>query len=183
VTGSQPEDGSAHLPRKVRILAIVRPVVTMTGLLLLYYLVPLGDRNQEPTAFTVILALVFFTVLLAWQIREITKAENPRLRAVEALSLSVPLFILSFAAVYFITAHGTPSSFTQALSRTDALYFTVTVFASVGFGDITPVSEGARVLVMTQMVGDLILVGIAARVIVGAVKVGLSRQHPENEPD
>ena len=29
------------------------------------------------------------------------------------------------------------------MTRTDALYFVVTVFATVGFGDITPVSETA----------------------------------------
>ena len=65
-----------------------------------------------------------------------------RLRVVETLSLSVPLFLLAFAALYFVTAYDTPASFSEALSRTDALYFTVTVFASVGFGDIAPVSEG-----------------------------------------
>jgi uncharacterized membrane protein YadS len=183
VTGGQHDDVAAPTSRKARIRAVVRPVVTTTGLLLLYYLVPLGDRNQEPAAVSVILGLVIFAVLLTWQIREIAKADNPRIRAVEALSFSIPLFILAFAAVYFITAHGTPSTFTQALSRTDALYFTVTVFASVGFGDIAAVSEGARVLVMVQMIGDLILVGVVAHAIVAAVKVGLRRQHPGNEPD
>jgi glucan phosphoethanolaminetransferase (alkaline phosphatase superfamily) len=167
----------------LRIRAYGRPAVTTTSLLLLYFLMPLGDRNQGPGALTLIVAAVFFAVLLTWQVRQIATSENPRMRAVEALSLSVPLFLLAFAAAYFATARSTPASFTEALSRTDALYFTVTVFASIGFGDIAPVTEGARVLVMIQMIGDLILVGVVARVIVGAVKVGLRRRQPGSQPD
>jgi CDP-diglyceride synthetase len=163
-------------------LVFVRPAVTTTGLLLLYYLMPLGERHQGPTVVAIVMALVFFAALLTWQVRQIMNAEHPRLRVVETLSLSVPLFLLAFASLYFVTASGTPASFSEALTRTDALYFTVTVFASVGFGDIAAVSQGARAMVMVQMVGDLILVGIVARVVVSAVKVGMRRQQGGNQP-
>ena len=43
----------------------------------------------------------------------------------------------------------------QPLTRADALYFAVTVFSTVGFGDITPESEAARVVLIVQMLGDL----------------------------
>ena len=56
------------------------------------------------------------------------------------------------------------------------------VFASVGFGDIAPLTQGARVMVMIQMVGDLILVGVVARVMVGAVQAGLRRHDPGSQP-
>jgi hypothetical protein len=88
-----------------------------------------------------------------------------------------------FAAVYYETARGSPGSFSEELSRTDSLYFTVTTFSSVGFGDITAVSQTARVLVMIQMLGDLILVGIIAHAIVGAVRTGLRRKQPGIESD
>ncbi len=67
-------------------------------------------------------------------------------------------------------AHNVPDSFTDPLTRTDSLYFTVTVFATVGFGDIAPVTQAARVLVTVQMVGNLLLLGIALRVVVLAVQ-------------
>jgi hypothetical protein len=62
------------------------------------------------------------------------------------------------------------------MDRTDAIYFTVTVFATVGFGDIAPVTESARVVVTLQMVGDLLVLGVLLQAIVGAVKLGRARR-------
>lgn len=156
--------------------AMLRPTLMLVSLLLLYYLLPLWDRHARSAALSLTLGLVLVAVLLAWQIRKISTAKYPRLRAVEALALTAPLFILIFATVYFGTGQGNPRAFSQVLSRTDSLYFTVTVFSSVGFGDIVPVTETARVMVIIQMLGDLVLVGIVARVILGAVQSGLRRR-------
>ena len=49
------------------------------------------------------------------------------------------------------------------------MYFAVTTSSSVGFGDIVPVTQTARIMVTIQKVGDLVVVGIVARVILGAV--------------
>jgi voltage-gated potassium channel len=68
----------------------------------------------------------------------------------------------------------------ETLTRTDSLYFTVTVFATVGFGDITATSETARVLVTVQMILDLIVLGLGVRAFVGAVEVG--RQQTNDGP-
>jgi voltage-gated potassium channel len=48
----------------------------------------------------------------------------------------------------------------ETLTRTDSVYFTVTIFATVGFGDISASSEAARVLVTFQMILDLIVLGL-----------------------
>jgi voltage-gated potassium channel len=60
------------------------------------------------------------------------------------------------------------------------LYFTVTVFATVGFGDITAKTEAARLLVTGQMIIDLIIIGIGAKIILGAVQQSRQRR-PERE--
>jgi hypothetical protein len=45
-------------------------------------------------------------------------------------------------------SHTSSSNFSvHALTRTDSLYFTVTVFATAGFGDISPASQVARLVV------------------------------------
>ena len=62
------------------------------------------------------------------------------------------------------------------MSRTDALYFSVTVFATVGFGDITAVSGPGRIVVTVQMVVDLLVLGVGLRVITGAVQQGRERR-------
>ena len=105
----------------------------------------------------------------------------PGLRAVEALATSIPLFLLLFAATYDVMGAIAASSFNQPMTRTNALYFTVTVFATVGFGDITAKTETARLLVTGQMIIDLIILGIGARVILGAVQRSRQRQ-PHDTP-
>ena len=62
------------------------------------------------------------------------------------------------------------------MTRTDALYFSVTVFSTVGFGDIAAKSETARVVLIVQMLGDLALLGAGARVLLGAVRRGQQRR-------
>jgi hypothetical protein len=78
--------------------------------------------------------------------------------------------VLTFAATYVVVDHNSPGSFTEPLSRLDAAYFAVTVLATVGFGDITPLTEVTRSLVMAQMLVDLAFVGLVAKVLVGAVR-------------
>ncbi len=59
----------------------------------------------------------------------------------------------------------------------------MTVFATVGFGDIVPVSQTARVLTTCQMVADPVLVGLIANVMVGAVRIGLERRQSSAPPE
>src|SRR5512135_2195698 len=126
--------GPARRRRMVR--ALVRALLNSTLLVVLYYLLPL-DRGLDAGAIIVLsLGLLVLVGLIGWQIRAILQADYPALRAVEGLATTIPLFLLLFAVVYFVMAHAQSAAFTQPLSRTDALYFTVTVFATVGFGDI-----------------------------------------------
>ena len=84
-----------------------------------------------------------------------------------------------FAATYSVISNGRPDSFSEPLSRTDALYFTVTVFATVGFGDISPRTDLARIITMVQMILGLITVGLLAKILLGAMQKGLRRQEDE----
>lgn len=110
----------------------------------------------------------------------------PRLKAVEALAATLVLFLVLFASAYYLLDRASPGSFTEPLSRTDALYFTLTTFSTVGFGDIAARSETGRVMAMLQMAGGLLLVGFAARVLASAVQAGLRRKGsttPETRAD
>ena len=91
----------------------------------------------------------------------------PRLKAISALGVGVPLLLVVFAAVYYLIEWGQPTRFTQQLDKTGALYFAITVFATVGFGDIAPVSGVARILVSFQMLLDLAVFGVVAKVVLG----------------
>lgn len=153
-----------------------RSVLTSTLMVLLYYLLPLDHAGGISADIGLACGLLGFSGVLTWQISRIIRSDYPRLRAVEAAAVSLPLFVLVFATAYFILEHNEPGSFSEPLTRTDALYFTVTVFSTVGFGDIVPKTEAARVATMLQMIGDLIAIGLIIRLILGAVNVGLRRR-------
>jgi subtilase family serine protease len=67
------------------------------------------------------------------------------------------------------------------MDKVDALYFTVTVFSTVGFGDITAKTDLARTLVTIQMLFNLVVVGLIAKVILGAVNVGQKKRSAEHQ--
>ena len=57
----------------------------------------------------------------------------------------------------------------------DALYFTMSTIATVGFGDVHATGQVARVVVTVQIFLDLIFVGLVARIILPT----LARQRAE----
>ena len=151
-------------------------------LVVIYYLLPL-DRSSIAVAVTLlIIGLVALMGLVTYQVRSIIRSSFPLLRGVEALATSIPLFLLLFAATYIVLATISAGNFSEPLSRTDAIYFTVTVFATVGFGDITAKAEVARLVVTGQMLADLIVLGLGVRVLLSAVQRGRQRSPPAPAP-
>ncbi|MEV6250985.1 potassium channel family protein [Streptomyces sp. NPDC051742] len=188
MSDTPPEGGTRwrrrHRRRLRFLLPLLRSAAVVAATTALYFLLPLDRDLDQHTAWVLALGLLGIGVLLALQTVAVVASPYPRLRAVEALTTAVPLFLLLFSATYFLYAHEQgPHTFSEPLSRVDALYFSVTVFATVGFGDIVPVSQTARVLTTVQMVFDLLLVGLIAKVMVGAVRLGLSRRGSAASPE
>jgi voltage-gated potassium channel len=156
--------------------SLLRATLTSTVLVVLYYRLPLTGALEASTVALLLAGLALFAGVITWQVRAILRSRYPGLRAIEALAAAIPLFLLVFAAAYVKLAAAQPQAFSEPLNRTDALYFTVTVFSTVGFGDITPQTQPARVMTTVQMLGDLLVVGLVLRVMLGAVKAGLQRR-------
>jgi uncharacterized membrane protein len=89
---------------------------------------------------------------------------------------SFPLYLLIFARIYLSNSLTDPSAFTQPLDNTAALYFTVTVFSTVGFGDIVAHTNSMRLLVTLQMLLNLLLLGLVIRLITSAARRGVARR-------
>jgi voltage-gated potassium channel len=171
--------------RKVA-LTLLRALASTIALLVIYYLLPLDRTSIGVTVAILGLGLLALVGLVAFQVRAIIRSSTPGLRGVGALATSAPLFLLLFSATYYVMGSIASDSFTEPLTRTDALYFTVTVFATVGFGDIAAKTEVARALVTGQMVAGIVIVGIGARIIVDAIKRGreqLPTPEGNGEPD
>jgi len=175
--GPQPDaPPEARAPARKIVHALLRALASTAALVTIYYLLPLDHSARWAAITMLVIGLVLLIVLITFQVRWIITSRYPVLRAVEALATSVPLFLLLFASAYVVMATISASNFSQLMTHTNALYFTVTVFATVGFGDITAKTETARLLVTVQMIIDLIIIGLGARVIFGAVTRGRQRQ-------
>lgn len=139
-------------------------------LLLLYAIVPIDDaRGFAPIIMFALLILVFAAVVI-WQVRAIVNSRFPGVRAATALAFAVPVYLVLCSLSYLAIAKGDPSSFTEPLNRTDSLYFTVTVFATVGFGDITAVTTPARIAVTIQMILNLLVLGLVVKLLTAAAQ-------------
>jgi voltage-gated potassium channel len=171
--------GQTRLPYRAIVQALLRALGSIVVLVAVYYVLPLDHTSTLVAALTLVAGLVLLIALIGYQVRSIVRSRFPGLRALEALGTSIPLFLLLFSSTYLVMASISAGSFNQPLTHSDALYFTVTVFATVGFGDIVAKSETARLIVTGQMIADLIIIGIGAKVILGAVTRGRQRQ-PES---
>jgi hypothetical protein len=163
-------------PRRVTARALLRALLSVTVLVVLYYALPFAGRLDAGAVGILVIGLLAFAAAVTWQVRAILRADYPGLRSIEALATAIPLFLLVFAAAYLVLDSASAGAFSEPLSKTDALYFTITVFATVGFGDIVPRTELTRVVTMLQMLADLLVIGLIVRLMVGAVKVSHQRR-------
>ncbi|MDT0300507.1 potassium channel family protein [Streptomonospora wellingtoniae] len=135
------------------------------ALIAVYALAPLTPSVDRHLMLRSIGALLLFAVLVVWQVHAVSRAPRPELRAGAALGLLAAVYLLGWAAVYVLHSAADPAAFTERLNRIDALYFAVTVFATVGFGDIVPLTQTARALVTSQMLLNLLLIGAVLRLV------------------
>ena len=91
------------------------------------------------------------------------------------MATSVPTLLVIFAGTYYVMGVTSPDWFSESMSKLDSLYFTITVFATVGFGDITATAPESRAAVTLQMVVNLLVLSIGLRVILGAVQAARQR--------
>ena len=153
--------------------------MVVAALLALYYVIPVdGDGG-----WAVLLAFAVSSALFVWvvirQLRAIVRAEHPQLRAFEGLAMATAVWVLVYALLYLQAAKADATAFSEPMSRTAALYFTVTVLSTVGFGDITPVTDGARALVTVQMVGNVFIIATAVKITTHVAQRTLDRRAQE----
>jgi voltage-gated potassium channel len=154
----------------------LRVTLSVSVLCLAYMLIPTKTSGEGSDVPWLILELCVFGVVVGIQVPAIVKAKYPILRAVEALAILVPLYLLIFSRIYLSNSLADPSAFTQPLDKTTALYFTVTVFATVGFGDIVAKTDSMRLLVTFQMLLNLVVLGVVIRLLTGAARRGVARR-------
>jgi len=160
----------------VGLRVFVQIAVSIAALAAMYFLVPTKAPGKGSDLPWLLLELSLFAVVAAIQVPAIVNAKYPILRAAVALGVLVPLYLLIFARLYLSSSLSDPGAFTRPLDHTTALYFTVTVFATVGFGDIVAQTNNMRMLVTGQMLINLIVVGVVIRLLVSAARRGVEQR-------
>ena len=171
-------------PRRQRWLVargLLRAFATAVLMVVLYYTLPLGSLSDVSLVAELSVGGALMVGVITWQVGAIERAKYPAIRATQSLAVTTPLFLLFFASSYFILSGDNPATFTESLSRSDALYLTVTIFATVGFGDISAQTESARLFVTAQMLLDLVVLGLVLQLILGAVKRGKASPDEPND--
>jgi hypothetical protein len=140
-----------------------------------YFILPFGNESSTNAVIRLVVVVILIGLVLWWQVTRTLKARYPELRAIEAVGSILAVILVLFSALYLGMSHASASTFTQPLDHMGALYFTTTVFSTVGFGDITPRTDAARAIVSAQMIIDLVLLGTVVRLLVTAARTGRSR--------
>ncbi len=177
--GQETHGKNRHGTRRAVAATLIRAAAMSTALVFLYYALPLDGKFHGLSLLVLPLSLFLFCLLTWYEIRGVLRSKIPWLRAVEVLATLLPFFLIVFATLYYLMCKHDPTAFSSHFARTDSLYFTITVFSTVGFGDLVPVSESARIAVMVQMMGGVVLIGFGVRALGGAAQRGADRRHDE----
>jgi voltage-gated potassium channel len=144
-----------------------------------YFALPIGRESVFRAGVRLGVDAALVSAVVFWQIRRISRAMLPELRAIEALAIVISVFLVAFSSIYLAMSHEAARTFTQDLDHVRALYFTVTVFSTVGFGDITPRTDPSRLVVAAQMLLNLVIIGAVVRLLLDAAR---SRVSSTTEP-
>lgn len=163
--------------RRLILQGLGRALLATVVLVATYFAIPVEWLDNLHLALVLILGPPILLGVAIWQLLAVMRSPHPDVRSIEALAVTSPLYLLLCAVTYLVLAFDDPASFTvDTLTRVDALYFTVTVFSTVGFGDISAATEPARVLVTIQMILNLIFLGAGVRLLTAAVHSGRKSQ-------
>ncbi|WP_370893711.1 potassium channel family protein [Janibacter sp. GXQ6167] len=140
-----------------------RTALACALIIAVYYLVPLEADRAAPVR--LVGALIAIAGLAAITVRQLKHSDEPLGRLVTLLVVVCVGF-----ATGFYTLANTPGQFEGLHTRTDALYFTIVTMATVGYGDIHPVGQAARLLVIAAIVFNLVFVAAIGSTIVRKVR-------------
>jgi voltage-gated potassium channel len=117
MTADQATDAGQALTRaqRRRLLrrVLVRSLASTVILVALYYVLPLQDLKGVHLGLSLTLGLAILVFVIGLQVRGITRSRYPGVRAVEALALTAPLFLLMYASAYVVLAQDSAANFSS----------------------------------------------------------------------
>lgn len=178
-------DNKVTADRPIWLEVVYSAIRTVVGLVFIFWLLSLVPEESDPRVsipvVLLLLGMVIYALVLRLQLRRVVKAKRPGLIAAESLILSAGLFIAIFSGIYVLIEGDSPGSFSEPIDHFTAAYFTLTVLATVGFGDITASSDTARLIVMMQMALGLGFLAVIIKVFTGAAQRAMKSRDDRHE--
>ena len=172
------EETTPRLRRSIIVRTLLRALLTATLLVVLYYVVPMDTALDTHTVLLLIVCLAVFTCVVTWRLRQISGWAYRGLRAINTLPRrGTALHPRVRRHLPYLAARDTPAAAQRPLPA-PAPCIGMTMFSTVGSSDITAETDAARLIVTAQIPLDLILLGFAAGVVLGAVDLRRQRQAP-----
>lgn len=145
--------------------AWARPGWGALGLLLAYYAVPVS-WNSTTGAIAIGLALtitglIILASTMILELRHVRRGTEGHSDRVVAMMLV--LLIMTFSMAFYLVNLSAPDQVSGLRTRTDALYFTLSTMATVGYGDVHATGQVARAMVCALIVFSAVVVGSLVR--------------------
>ena len=151
-----------------------RSALVLLSVMVVYYAVPVGDVPSGREVVLSALGVLGGVALLAWlmvrQVRRLLHRTGDKSVRLDSLVFLVYLVIPLFALGYYALERGDGAQFESLNTKTDALYFTTSTLATVGFGDVHATGQLARGLVTVQIVFDLVFVAALVSILSGQIR-------------
>jgi len=150
-------------------------VLVLTGLLVFQWV---ATSTRGYGLVEIITAFVTIACTLATTFRSV---QLPTALPLWSLILQVvtagTVFVVNFSWIYWAYSPSPSACMNVGLSKIDGTYFTLTTLTTVGYGDITPVTERCRVIVSGQLIlGIVFMVIILSLLIVRIADTTIRRR-------
>jgi voltage-gated potassium channel len=161
----------------------VRSLLGLVAILVVYFTAPVeGDKSVVRLVLDIaitIAAVAVVVMVTGREFRRMQVGESLRLTGAQLL-IVLEIVLVVFSGLYYTMArHGT-HEMSGLHTRVDALYFTATTIATVGYGDIHSVGQLARVVNTVQLVFDILFIAIFVRLLATATGQRQARLAQEN---
>lgn len=144
--------------------SVARTVLVLFGVTAVFLLLPVQAFNLSDTIRIVavfLIGLAGIAFLIVWQVMAYRDAKISGRARLQGLIVALYVAVLFFALSYYLMALSGPEQIAGLKTRMDALYFSLTIMSTVGFGDVHAESQASRAIVSLHLAFNLLFVSLA----------------------
>lgn len=142
----------------------------VAALVVIYFVVPVSADVHQANVIRALIVIGIGMALVAGVVRQLRLHLDDTDRRVDGLIVSIVAVMVAFSFCFYAMEQRDPSQFVELHTRLDALYFTAATTASVGYGDVHATGQGARALVLVQILFNVVFIGTAVALVSSRIK-------------